>query len=509
MAHFIKLVNQGLTPIRNFNPRLMSYNVEMTESTGGTFWKAYTEGQIAGTEDFPKIDSFTNHTALAGLMQYYPPIDLYNAKVRALAKELGTVWVRVSGTWATKTYYDFDGTTGGKAPEGYQSVLTRDQWVGVIDFCRHIGAKLLVSASNCAGDHKDDGPLDLTQIKKLFALTDSVGGKIDAFEFMNEPNMLQVSGAPLNYNFEDYIRDQDIANAWVRENYPECLIVGPCNTGMVDDKPAGEDNPMEKMGSGMGNMMKMGTVHDLMRGHKVPMNVYSYHYYNGISERLASVMPQGHWPAEAAHTDAYLAVAPSTCRMNVPARDKYVPGGEMWVTESGDAGGGGDTWASTYLDVLRTLNELGSFVTITDGVIFHNTLASSDYGFLQHGTFDPRPNYFAVLLWQRLVGNTCYKTLNPGVEGAHVYCHSRKDGKPGYCYLVINNSLTDVTTVGIPAKGEIYVLSGNGNMRSKVMYLNGNPLEFDKKGKLPKLEGKKVKAGAYEIPAGSCAFIVV
>ena len=506
MAHFIKLVNQGLTPIRNFNPRLMSYNVEMTEITGGTFWKAYTEGQIAGTEEFPKIDSFTNHTALAGLMQYYPPIDLYNTKVRALAKELGTVWVRVSGTWATKTYYDFDGTTGGKAPEGYQSVLTRDQWVGVIDFCRHIGAKLLVSASNCQGDHKDDGPLDLTQIKKLFALTDSVGGKIDAFEFMNEPNMLQVSGAPLNYNFEDYIRDQDIANAWVRENYPECLIVGPCNTGKVDEAQGGM---AEKMGSGMGNMMTMGTVHDLMRGHKVPMNVYSYHYYNGISERLASVMPQGHWPAEAAHTDAYLAVAPSICRDNTAARDKYVPGGEMWVTESGDAGGGGDTWASTYLDVLRTLNELGSFVTITDGVIFHNTLASSDYGFLQHGTFDPRPNYFAVLLWQRLVGNTCYKTINPGVEGAHVYCHSRKDGKSGYCYLVINNSLTEDTTIAIPDKGELYILSGNGNMRSKVMYLNGKPLELDKKGKLPKLEGKKVKAGTHTIPAGSCAFIVI
>lgn len=54
----------------------------------------------------------------------------------------------------------------------------------------------------------------------------------------------------------------------------------------------------------------------------------------------------------------------------------------MWVTESGDAGGGGDTWASTYLDVFRTLNELAGFAAITDGVIFHNTLASSDYGFL-------------------------------------------------------------------------------------------------------------------------------
>ena len=40
MAHNLKLTNSGLTKIRDINPRLMSYNVEMTEVTGGTFWKA-------------------------------------------------------------------------------------------------------------------------------------------------------------------------------------------------------------------------------------------------------------------------------------------------------------------------------------------------------------------------------------------------------------------------------------------------------------------------------------
>jgi hypothetical protein len=266
---------------------------------------------------------------------------------------------------------------------------------------------------------------------------------------------------------------------------------------------------LQKMGAGIGNMMTMGTVHDLMRGHQVKMDVYSYHYYNGISERLESVMPTGHWPAAAAHTDAYLAVAPGCAMMNVPARDKYVPGGEMWVTESGDAGGGGDTWASTYLDVLRTLNELGSFCTITDGVIFHNTLASSDYGFLQHGSFDPRPNYFAVLLWTKLMGNVCYKAENPAKEGAHVYAHSRKDGKDGYVYLVINNSLTEQTVVSLDKDANIYTLDGNGNMRSKVAYLNGQPLVLGEDNSLPALEGKSVTKGEYKLPAGSCTFIVV
>ena len=54
MAEFVKLNPNALTELRQMNPRLISYNVEMTEVTGGTFWKAYTDAQIDGTEQFIK-----------------------------------------------------------------------------------------------------------------------------------------------------------------------------------------------------------------------------------------------------------------------------------------------------------------------------------------------------------------------------------------------------------------------------------------------------------------------
>ena len=118
MSQFIKLALGTLKPIREMNPMLMSYNVEFAEVTGGTFWKAYTPGQIAGTEEFHVEPSSEGIEAMyKDLMQVYPPIDLYNEKLRSLARELGPVWVRVSGTCATKTYYDFDGTNNGKAPD--------------------------------------------------------------------------------------------------------------------------------------------------------------------------------------------------------------------------------------------------------------------------------------------------------------------------------------------------------------------------------------------------------
>ena len=52
MSLSIKLEVESLQKIREMNPLLMSYNVEFAEVTGGTFWKAYTPGQIAGTEPF-------------------------------------------------------------------------------------------------------------------------------------------------------------------------------------------------------------------------------------------------------------------------------------------------------------------------------------------------------------------------------------------------------------------------------------------------------------------------
>ena len=93
MARFVVLDSSKLTPEREIDDRLVSYNVEMTEVTGGTFWKAYTEAQIDGTEEFPVIKDWSN---MSNLQQWYEPIDTKNPRLIKLAKELGTVF-RVRG----------------------------------------------------------------------------------------------------------------------------------------------------------------------------------------------------------------------------------------------------------------------------------------------------------------------------------------------------------------------------------------------------------------------------
>lgn len=154
-----------------------------------------------------------------------------------LAKRLWSAWVRVYGTWATGTYYDFDGITGGVPSAGYQNVLNKGQWIGVLEFVKAVGGKLMISVSNCEDDHPDGGELDLSQAEKIFKFSHDYGVDIEAAEFMNEPNMLEISGAPKGYGVEDYSRDQNIFYSWLRKNYPGCLIVGPCS--MADPSVVG------------------------------------------------------------------------------------------------------------------------------------------------------------------------------------------------------------------------------------------------------------------------------
>lgn len=79
MKHCIDLNPDRVKWIRQMGERFVSYNVEMTEVTGGTFWKTYTPGQIAGTEAFPPIvfcgsGGFYGNVGADGVLSAHRPI---------------------------------------------------------------------------------------------------------------------------------------------------------------------------------------------------------------------------------------------------------------------------------------------------------------------------------------------------------------------------------------------------------------------------------------------------
>lgn len=492
MNEKVKIRQNGLKEIRKIDERFVSYNIEMTEITGGTFWKEYTPEQIAGTEMFTPAKSFFDMEAF---MREYPPVDLYEEKIRKFAKALGPVYVRVSGSWATDTYYDFDGHTKGIVPKGYKSILTKKQWQGVLDFVREVGAKLLISVSNCKGDHENGKAWSSEQAKLLFDFSRDYGVPISAAEFMNEPNVLVMDPPTEGYGAVQFGRDQDTFFRFVRENYPEVKLVGPCACADVFEKRQMENRKITSI-----------PTKELLSHCSEEADVFSYHCYTGFSERGATLGK--HWDAEEALSEAYLSVSAKTAQNYTKIRDRFFPRAQMWVTESADAGLGGNTWGSTFLDVFRYVDELGRFAMITDGIIFHNTLASSDYGLLDHRTHLPRPNYWMVYLWNRLVGTTVYDSGEKIREGAHIYAHSRKDGEDGYTYICMNNSKINSLELELPKSAELYLL-GAKKLRAREIQINGVTPFITEKGDIREIFPDKIEKGIWKLPPKSIAFLVV
>src|ERR1051326_6034412 len=246
------LRGQATAPSTSINPttlprlaavdeRYQSYNVEMAEVIGGNFWKPYDKNTLATLRTRANAASEGGGSggsapAKVGvdtaIYQARPPVNLTNARLRKLAAALGPAYVRVSGSWANSVYFhDSDSPAPRKAPTGFEGVLTRAQWKGVIDFAKAVNADLVTSFAISAGVRDANGVWTPVEARKLIAFTDAAGGHISAAEMFNEPNMPTYAGAPRGYGAADYAKDLAVFEPFIRSAAPDMRIVGPGSVG--------------------------------------------------------------------------------------------------------------------------------------------------------------------------------------------------------------------------------------------------------------------------------------
>ena len=106
------------------------------------------------------------------------------------------------------------------------------------------------------------------------------------------------------------------------------------------------------------------------------------------------------------------------------------------------------------------------------------------------------------------MGSKVYDSAQEIREGFHCYVHSRKDGKKGYVYMIVNNSPSESSLVELPCKSTVYALTA-GYFRSPKILLNGKPLELTGTAQLPSLEGKAQEAGTFSLAPASVTFLVL
>lgn len=474
----------ALPKVGTIDARFQGYNVEMIEVTGGAFWKPYGDSDAAPDGPTPpgmdpKIYAFRT------------PKNLADPQLRLLAAALGPSYMRVSGTWANATWFADTDTPPQKPPAGFNGLLTRAQWKGVVDFAKAVDAKIVTSFAVSSGARDGAGVWSPQTSKPWIAYTKSIGGEIAAAEFANEPSLVKLMSVPAGYDAAQWGRDFKIWRAFMTEALPGTLVLGP---GAVGDK-AGPGNPA------VGRTDFMTTA--AMETASGPgVDAFSYHHYGDVSQRC-----HGHQTLGKALSEDWLGRTSGARATYAALRDQYEPGKPLWLTEVGDAACGGNPWAKTFADSFRYLDQLGRLAKEGVQTVMHNTLAISDYGMIDEKTFAPRPNYWAALLWHRFMGTTVLDAGLPIREGQHVYAHCQAGVPGGVALLVINNDPKNASTLALSTTAMRYTLSA-AKIDAPDVQLNGKTLALTN-GKLPVLNGVKVKAGPLTFAPATITILAI
>ncbi|MFL6451711.1 MAG: hypothetical protein ACJ746_29155 [Bryobacteraceae bacterium] len=474
--------------------RFQSYNVEMVEVTGGRFWAPYKDIEAGSSTKDTRGSASTPAGMNPGLYQYRPPLDLSNSRLRKLAAALGPTYVRVSGTWANTVYFADTDAPPTNPPKGFSSVLTRQQWKGVIDFAHAANAEVISSFATSSGVRDAEGAWRPEQARAFLSYTKSVGGRIAAAEFINEPNLSFISGAPKGYNAAAFARDMALFRPFLKEAAPDTLLLGP---GSVAE------------GQSVALPANLGIIRseDLLRATGPVYDVFSYHLYPAVSQRCASMSASSGTTADAALSKEWLARPDAIQAFYAELRDQLEPGKPIWITETADASCGGNPWASTFLDTFRYLDAHARLAQAGVQVLAHNTLAASDYGLLDYQTFAPRPNYWAALLWRRLMGTTVLKTLPASARDMPLYAHCSGTEQGAVTVLAINTDRSAARTVNVSGDSERYTLIAS-KLEDTHVQLNGRELNLGPNDSVPQLTGVVTHSGQVTLAPASITFLV-
>src|SRR3954453_9468255 len=152
-------------------------------------------------------------------------------------------------------------------------------------------------------------------------------------------------------------------------------------------------------------------------------------FRNGAADRTLSIKP---FPNNGFRKP--FGSSPSTVLFEIGSP----PGSQTGWGKTAEGACGGNRWDVTFLDTFRYLDQLGRLARAGVQVVMHNTLAASDYGLLDEGTFRPRPNYWAALLWHRVMGTIVLGANSVATPDLHIYAHCHPGMRGVVTVLAIN-----------------------------------------------------------------------
>lgn len=463
-------------PAATIDERYLSFAVDTAQVVGGLFWSAEPVAQLIGQER-------------------QPVYDFKRPRLRALAAELAPAFLRIGGSDADRVFYDMTDAPVAEEdlPEGFEFVLTAAQVDGVFEFAQALGFGVMFTLSAGPGVRDEQGDWTPDMAEQLIEYVSSNDYEVTLWELGNEwdrfPIILGVPATP-----EMAVREFAAVRTLLEDLYDDFRLGG---TSGAYWPSIGELFPM------YGPFMEMGGGDFL--------DVVTWHYYPTQSER-GGVLRTDPWERGILLDPEDLDIALQWADEVIGFRDAHAPNLPVWLGESGHAQFGGQPGASDAFEgTFWWLDQLGALARRNIQVSVRQTLSGSNYGMIDDVTLDPRPDYWASVLWRRLMGRRVLDVHRSEVDDlVRVYAHCSYQRPGAVTVLAIN--LDEENDVRIEIDGlsqsdkELYVLTSDALDSSDLM-LNGTLLR-DEDGVLPPLDPERLGGRPADVPARSMAFVV-
>ncbi|GGC17229.1 hypothetical protein GCM10011494_40120 [Novosphingobium endophyticum] len=485
MAEGVAIDASELPFVRDIDERFQSFQIGMSHLTGGDTWVSYdTMEQEDITRDYAGD--------LSAVREPRDPTDLGNSRLRNLAEELGPFYVRYGGTTSNSVYFqDDDKPRLEEIPEGFERLLTRDAWRKAIDFAQAVDAKIVTGFTVSSGVRDKAGVWTPVHAQAWLDFTKAAGGEIYAAEMFNEPNMAAYDDMLETYGPADFVKDFAVYGAFMERAAPDLKLVGPgdVDVGLPGPRP---------------NVPDAETYFSSLP--KPIFDIVSYHYYGALSERCAPPESGRGVSVDDALSEEWLARQEQPLRDRMALRDRYAPGAPIWNTETGAAACGGPQWQPSFIDSFRYLDTNARLAKIGLDAIFTHALISGSNGVIDEKTFMPNANYWAALMWRRLMG-TRILDAGPVQPGLHLYAHCQR-GVPGGVTLLAINLQDQAERVKVDSPADLYALTAPEQL-SRTVLLNGTPLELGMGDTVPQTLPVRQPSGEVPLAPTSINFIAL
>lgn len=483
-AEAVSVEAQAQRPAATVGPRYMSIAVDIDQVVGGEFWNP---------DGGPPAE-----IAL-------PPYDFDRPELMRLTRAMlrgRPAYLRLSGTGANKTYYDLSASPVAEPPPGYERVLTKAQWDGAMRFAERLGMKVWAGINTGPGPRDADYRWLPDNAREFLRYNVKRGYPLAVVEYGNEPNMFGISGIPSSYTAADYASDSIEFKRLVDDVAPKLKLVGP-GTFLTPADRDGENGVGVALGPIAADIMPL-----------LPPRFYdavNYHYYNALSTRL----PFGPHVADDPLDPGWLTdQVVRSARYMQDLAERYQPGAPLWLGETSTAAGGGQIgYSDRFIASFFHLNELGTLGRLGVSVLVRQTLQGSNYGLLDAVTGAPDPDYWATLLWERLIGREQLNVKAPKSPSTLKLFGACSPGGPsgGVTLLALNLSPTASETLRLSGFGgkraRAFVVTAPDLYGTEVM-LNGRALRASAQGRIKTdLAPKPVRGRSLRLPPASYAFV--